>query len=204
VDFAVGCTYKYLNGGPGSPAFAYVAPRHMPHIQQPLSGWMGHAKPFDFAHDYEKAAGIEQLLCGTPSIVSMSIVDAALAVFEDVEMAQIREKSILLNRFFQECVERQMADKGLAASDLSLACHNDAAERGSQISFQHEHAYALCQALIGQGVVGDFRAPNILRLGFSPLFLSFNDILTAAATLVISLESKAYLDKKYAKRNAVT
>ena len=206
VDFAVGCTYKYLNGGPGSPGFAYVAPRLHSLIEQPLSGWMGHKKPFEFTHDYLKADGIEQLLCGTPSIISMSILDAALAVFEDVNLQDIRAKSIALNGFFQEALDTLLASAHTheAKHDLELACNISATERGSQISYQHENAYEICQALIAQGVVADFRAPKVLRIGFSPLFLSFSDILKAAQILAAIISDKTYEHAEFKIRQAVT
>jgi len=199
VDFAVGCTYKYLNGGPGSPGFAYVSEALLADIEQPLSGWMGHKQPFAFEHNYEKAQGIEQLLSGTPSIISMSTLDAALSVFENIGIEDIRSKSIALNEFFQLCV-----DKLLLETDLSLACSSEAAQRGSQISFSHPHAYAICQALIAQNVIADFRAPNILRLGFSPLFLSFQNLYDAANILADIMRKQTYLEEKFQVRHQVT
>ncbi|MGB3726112.1 MAG: kynureninase [Glaciecola sp.] len=199
VDFAVGCTYKYLNGGPGAPAFVYVAPRHLTALKQPLSGWMGHKKPFEFTHDYEKAAGIEQLLSGTPSVISMSVLDAALNLFDDITVSDIRKKSIALNAFFQECVEPLIQQQL-----LTLACDDDAKNRGSQISFTHEHAYAICQALIGQKIVADFRAPNVLRIGFSPLFLSFTNVYTAANVLIDIVQNARYLAPEYQVKHKVT
>jgi kynureninase len=204
VDFAVGCTYKYLNGGPGAPGFAYVAPKHLAHLQQPLSGWMGHKKPFEFSHDYAKAPGVEQLLCGTPSIISMSILDAALDVFDAVSIEQIRIKSIALNHFFQTCVDTLYVEDKNHPDSLTLACNADAQLRGSQISYQHPKAYEICQALIKQGVVADFRAPDVLRIGFSPLFLSFVEMHTAATILVDIMSEQTYLHAQYSVRNAVT
>lgn len=220
VDFAVGCTYKYLNGGPGSPGFAYVAKRHLPVLRQPLSGWMGHKQPFAFDHDYEKAAGIEQLLCGTPSIISMSVLDAALDVFADIDTALIRAKSIALNTFFQSCVEilltglpdianknnpvQNKATQHQNNESLTLACHSDANQRGSQISYEHGHAYAICQALISQNVIADFRAPNILRIGFSPLFLSYTDMVNAAQVLANIMLTKAYFAPEFNIKSKVT
>lgn len=203
VDFALGCTYKYLNGGPGSPGFAYVRKDLLPKLQQPLSGWMGHKKPFDFAHDYHKAPGIEQLLCGTPSIISMSVLDAALDIYEQLNMDDVRAKSIGLNDFFQSCVEAIAAD--LSDEDrLILACKPVAKQRGSQISYRHTQAYAICQALIAEGVVADFRAPDILRIGFSPLFLRYSDVLNAAVRLCDIMRTKRYQHAKFHVKNAVT
>lgn len=210
VDFAVGCTYKYLNGGPGSPGFAYVAKRHLPALRQPLSGWMGHKQPFAFDHDYQKAAGIEQLLCGTPSIISMSVLDAAMDIFANIDTSQIRAKSIALNAFFQFCIDALMTSPQQAIfhecdkASLILACHRDANLRGSQISYAHPHAYAICQALISYGVIADFRAPDILRIGFSPLFLSFTDMVKAAQILANIMHTKAYLATEFTVKNRVT
>lgn len=210
VDFAVGCTYKYLNGGPGSPGFAYVAKRHLPALRQPLSGWMGHKQPFAFDHDYQKADGIEQLLCGTPSIISMSVLDAALDIFANINTLQIRAKSIDLNTFFQSCMDTLMAsyehqtEEKQDDESLVLACKKDASERGSQISYAHPSAYAICQALIDQGVIADFRAPDILRIGFSPLFLTFTDMVKAAQILANIMFTKAYLAPEFNVKNRVT
>ena len=204
VDFAVGCTYKYINGGPGSPGFAYVATRLLPHLQQPLSGWMGHKNPFEFTHDYVKAPGIEQLLCGTPSIISMSVLDAALDVFEGVDLSTLREKSIGLNQFFSTCVEQLSQQYDTTCAPLTLACKREARERGSQVSYQHPYAYAICQALIAEGVIADFRAPDILRIGFSPLFLSYQDMLNAAEILCTIMCTERYHDKQFHIKHAVT
>lgn len=204
VDFAVGCTYKYLNGGPGAPGFAYVAPRLLGQLSQPLSGWMGHKSPFDFAHDYQKSEGIEQLLCGTPSIISMSILDAALDIFDEVNIFDLRDKSVALNGFFQSCVEQLTASFPASDDPLTLACNVDASMRGSQISYRHKQAYAICQALINEGVISDFRAPDILRIGFSPLFLSFTDMLKAAQILTKIMHTKLYTQPQFHIKNAVT
>lgn len=198
VDFAVGCTYKFLNGGPGAPGFVYVAPHLMDSLDQPLSGWMGHKKPFSFDPSYTKANGIQQFLCGTPSIISMSVLDAALDVFDGISIARVRDKSIALNSFFQSCVEQ------LLGSSLTLACPFKAQDRGSQISFQHPQAYAICQALISKNVIADFRAPNILRLGFSPLFLRFKDVLIAAQILSEIISSEIFLKEEFHIKNTVT
>jgi kynureninase len=204
VDFAVGCTYKYLNGGPGAPGFAYVAKHLQAQLQQPLSGWMGHKKPFEFAHDYAKAGGIEQLLCGTPSIISMSVLDAALDIFEEINIVDLRAKSIALNDFFQNCIAQMIANQASLDIPLILACNEDSRERGSQISYRHPQAYAICQALISEGVISDFRAPDILRIGFSPLFLRFSDILKAAHTLNNILQTKRYCASQFHVKNVVT
>lgn len=202
VDFAVGCTYKYLNGGPGSPAFVYVAPKHLEDINQPLSGWMGHKNAFAFEPDYQKAPIIEQMLCGTPSVISMSVLDAALDVYEHMDMHALRAKSVALNGFFQHCVEQLFAQA--EHSQLELACEAEATKRGSQIAFKHPQAYAICQALISEGVIVDFRAPDILRIGFSPLYLSFAGILEAAQCLVNIVTSKRYELAEFQRKHKVT
>jgi kynureninase len=207
VDFAVGCTYKYLNGGPGAPGFAYVAKRLQSELNQPLTGWMGHKNPFDFAHDYQKSDGIEQLLCGTPSVISMSILDASLDIFDHVTLPAIRAKSIALNDFFQSCMARLSASNTVKKANdtpLILACNAQANERGSQISYKHVDAYAICQALISEGVIADFRAPDVLRIGFSPLFLSFTDILKAAHILTNIMDTERFKESVFHVKNAVT
>ncbi len=202
ADFAVGCTYKYLNGGPGAPAFVYVAEKHLSELQQPLTGWMGHAAPFNFDHNYEKADGIGHMLCGTPSIISMSILDASLDVFHQFSIDSIREKSIGLNRYFQNTVNALLEEAGVPA--LELGCPVDAELRGSQISYVHTDAYAICQALISKGVIPDFRAPNVLRIGFSPLFLNYQALFEAAQILCGILDNKEYLEPQYQVKNQVT
>ncbi|MDX1678935.1 kynureninase [Arsukibacterium sp.] len=199
VDFAVGCGYKYLNGGPGAPAFVYVAARHQSAVSQPLSGWMGHSSPFSFDKNYQKAPGISQFLTGTPAILSMSVLDAALDVFADVDMAQLRQKSLQLSSYFHQLL---LQHPGL--NELTLLTPVEPAERGSQLAYQHPNAYALCQALIEHGVVADFRAPDILRLGFAPLYLRFTDIWQAVTTLAKLVETGEYLKPQYAVKNKVT
>ena len=199
VDLAVGCGYKYLNGGPGAPAFAYVAKRLQSNIQQPLSGWMGHANPFAFAVDYTPAAGINSLLCGTPAVLSMSVLDAALDVFAGLNMADIRDKSLLLSEHFLQWV-----DEDPACSALQLISPRAPELRGSQLAYRHPQAYALCQALIADGVVADFRAPDILRLGLAPLYLRFSDLWRAKTVLADILTKHTYLDAKFQQRQKVT
>jgi kynureninase len=199
ADFAIGCGYKYLNGGPGAPAFLYVAPRHAEAARQPLSGWFGHAAPFAFEPGYRPAPGIARFLTGTPSVLALSALDAALEAFDGVEMAALRQKSMALTAFFVEAVETLCEGHG-----LRLAGPRDPARRGSQVSFHHPAAYALCQALIAAGVVGDFRAPDILRLGFAPLYNSFADALHAAQTMATILASGRHEDEGFQRRNIVT
>jgi len=192
ADFAVGCGYKYLNGGPGSPAFLYVAKRHQQEIKQPLSGWMGHAKPFAFDAKYTAAPNINQFQCGTPSVISMSALDAALDVWQDVDMLQIRHKSAGLADVFIELIQMNNC-----LTDLILISPNVAQQRGSQLAFSHDAAFAICQALIQKGVIADFRAPNILRFGFTPLYTSFEDIWLAVTILVNIVESEQYKESRF-------
>jgi kynureninase len=199
VDFAVGCTYKYLNGGPGAPAFIYAAKRHWPNITQPLSGWMGHKRPFDFSHDYEAGDAMQGFLVGTPPVISMSILDAALDVFDGVSAKQIREKSISLSQYFQDAFTTHLADSG-----FRLVSPLDPNVRGSQLAYAHPQSYAICQALIAQGVIADFRAPDILRIGFSPLFLSHQCLLKAVMIIKNVMQDKTYLQAQYQVKHAVT
>ena len=199
VDFAVGCGYKYLNGGPGAPAFLYAAARHHDRIAQPLTGWMGHMAPFAFETAYRPATGITQFLCGTPPVVSMSILDAALEVFADVTMDALRAKSMALGEVFLELVQ---ADAALA--ELTLASPPEAADRGSQLAFAHDEAYAICQALIARGMIADFRAPDVLRFGFAPLYISYMDILHSVEALSAIMAGKLYQRAQYRQRQKVT
>ena len=199
VDFAVGCGYKYLNGGPGAPAFIYAARRHHRSIRQPLTGWMGHAAPFSFAETYQPAPGVQQFLCGTPPILSMSVLDAALSVFENVEMKDLRAKSVALSELFIQLVE---SDENLR--DLELISPTDCNDRGSQLAFAHPRAFSICQALIERGVITDFRAPDVLRFGFAPLYLSHQDIWDAVQQLADIMTSKTFLDEKYSRPQKVT
>ena len=183
VDFAVGCGYKYLNGGPGAPAFLYVAKRHHALVKQPLSGWMGHAKPFSFDPEYQSASNINQFLSGTPCVISMSTLDAALDVWQDVDILEIRQKSIALCDVFIRTV--QMHD---CLHELQLCSPNEANQRGSQLAFSHDNAFAICQALIEKGVIADFRAP---------LYTSFEDIWQAVNTLVDVVENELYKEPRF-------
>ncbi|MGM0430629.1 MAG: kynureninase [Pseudomonadota bacterium] len=199
VDFAVGCTYKYLNGGPGAPAFIYAAKRHHNAMSQPLSGWFGHARPFDFSPKYEPAKGIQQMLTGTPSVLAMAAVDAALDVFRGVNLEKLREKSLQLSDVFHQLLKTHDLD-----DVLQPIFPEQRSERGSQLSYHYEHAYGLCQALIQRGVVADFRAPNYIRFGFTPLYNSFEDIWQAAEQLRQVLAEKEHLDPRWQQRNTVT
>ncbi|WP_375270257.1 kynureninase [Sphingomonas sp.] len=197
ADFAVGCTYKYLNGGPGSPAFIYVAPRHADVAQPILSGWLGHAEPFAFHRSYRPAAGIERMRVGTPPIVALSILDAALDAWDGVDMPALRTASIRLSDTFIREVERR-------CPALELASPRDPHARGSQVSFRHDHAYPAMQALIARGVIGDVRAPDILRFGFTPLYLSEAEVVQAATILADVIDTRAYEAPEYQQRAAVT
>jgi kynureninase len=199
ADLAVGCTYKYLNGGPGSPAFAFVAARHHGTLESPLTGWMGHARPFDFAPAYAPARGIDRLLCGTPPVLSLAALDAAIDVFAEVDMTALRKKSMALGDRFIALVEARCARWG-----LELASPRDAAMRGSQVSFRHPESYALKQALIARNVIGDFRAPDIIRFGFGPLYIRFADIWDAVDALERVLAGREWDRPEHRAREAVT
>jgi kynureninase len=202
ADFAVGCGYKYLNGGPGAPAFVWVHPRHVERFWQPLAGWIGHAAPFEFTPGYRPAAGIARYLCGTPAVLSLAAlecgVDTVLAAEAVGGMAALRAKSLALTRLF---AERVMA----TCPGLALASPEADAERGSQVCFSHPAiGYAVVQALIARGVVGDFRAPDILRFGFTPLYLRFADAWDAAEHLRQVLASEEWRRPEFHQRRAVT
>lgn len=199
VDFAVGCGYKYLNGGPGAPAFIYIAKRLHENFEQPLTGWMGHRAPFAFMPEYLAGEGPSQCLAGTPSVISMSVLDAALGVFELTSMTAIRQKSLQLGDFFVECIEHFDL-----FSELTPASPMNSVDRGSQFALVHPHAYNICQALIAHNVIGDFRAPDILRLGFAPLYISFSEVLTASAILADVMRHKIYLQDQFQHRGKVT
>lgn len=199
VDFAVGCTYKYLNGGPGAPAFLYAATRHHGDIRQPLSGWWGHARPFAFEKHYAAGDGIRRFLCGTQPILSMRALKGALDIWQEVDMAALREKSLGLTDLFIALVEKRCAAHG-----LELESPRDRSKRGSQVSFSHPHAYEIMQALIARGVIGDFRAPSTMRFGFTPLYVSYADVWRAVEILEDILRSGAWRDARFAVRSAVT
>ena len=198
VDFAVGCGYKYLNGGPGAPAFLYVAERLQNDITPPLSGWMGHSAPFAFDRDYRPASGITRNLCGTPPVLSMVCLDAALDVMLEADMDELRRKSLALSDAFIALVEQECTDLGFE----SLA--PPSAQRGSQVSLTHQHAYPVMQALIAHGVIGDFRTPSIMRFGFAPLYIRHVDIWDAVAILKEIMQTRAWDKPEYHKRGKVT
>lgn len=197
ADFAVGCTYKYLNGGPGSPAFSYVAPHMAGRARNPLQGWLGHASPFAFARDYAPAPGAAGMRIGTPPVIALASLDAALDVWDGVDMADLRARSIALSEAFLAGVEA--LDAGLA-----LVSPRDPHARGSQISFAHPDGYAICRALIDRGVIGDFRAPDVIRFGFAPLYVTPDDIARAVQILAEIMATRAWDRPEFHARAAVT
>ncbi len=199
ADFAVGCGYKYLNGGPGAPAFVFVAQRHLPQVQQPIAGWHGHAQPFAFTQGYEAHAGIDRMLAGTASQLAMIALEEALTVFDGVDLQQLRRKGSELGDLFIALVEQE-----LAAHGFGLASPCDATQRGSQVSLTHEHGYAIMQALIARGVIGDFRAPDILRFGFAGLYVRYVDVWDAVAQLADVMRTRAWDRPEFMQRKAVT
>ncbi|WP_281017242.1 MULTISPECIES: kynureninase [unclassified Minwuia] len=199
ADFAVGCGYKYLNGGPGAPAFLYVRPELQNQVNSHLTGWMGHAAPFAFDPDYRPAEGIDRFRVGTPAILSMVAMDAALDVWDDVDMQAVRAKSLALGDLFIACIDRFAGDH-----DLRLASPRDGDSRGSQVSWHCPDGYAVMQALIDQGVIGDFREPDVIRFGFTPLYLSFADVLKAAKTLEDILRNRTWDQPRFHARAKVT
>lgn len=197
ADFAVGCTYKYLNGGPGAPAFIYAAERHAATIRPALSGWLGHEAPFAFDLDYRPGPGIDRLRIGTPGVLAMAALEAALDVWDLADIRDVRARSIALSELFIREVEQR-------CPSLTLGSPRDPAQRGSQVSFRHPDAYPVMQALIDRGVVGDFRAPDALRFGFTPLYIGEAEVIAAASTLQAVLDSGAWDDPRYRTRAAVT
>ncbi len=199
ADFAVGCSYKYLNGGPGAPAFTYATKRIAQSLTQPLSGWMGHKNPFAFSLDYEPGEAIKRFLCGTPQVLSLVALQAALALWRDVDMAALRAKSLSLTSLFMDLVAQECGDFGLEA-----VTPREPARRGSHVSLRFEHGYPVMRAMADQGVVGDFRAPDLMRFGFTPLYISHAETFEAVQRLKAVLESNAWRDEKYQTRLAVT
>jgi kynureninase len=197
IDFAVGCGYKYLNGGPGAPAFIYVRPDLQERIAPALSGWMGHAVPFAFELKYRPAPAIDRLRAGTPPVLSMAALDAALDVFESVDMLALRKRSVALGEDF---IRRIEAD----CPELQLASPRDPERRGSQVSFRFAEGYPAMQALIARGVIGDFREPDVMRFGFTPLYIGFAEVETAARTLVEIVRGGLWDRPEFHARNKVT
>lgn len=197
ADFAVGCTYKYLNGGPGAPAFIYIRPDHLGRLRPALSGWLGHEAPFAFDLDYRAGSGIERMRVGTPPVIALAVLETALDVFDSVEMDDVRSKSIELSDLFIAEVERR-------CPDLVLASPRDSALRGSQVSFGFSQGYAVMQALIDRGVIGDFRAPDMMRFGFAPLYLDAEDVVRAASILEDIVVQRSWDEPRYRQRQSVT
>lgn len=199
VDLAVGCTYKYLNGGPGSQSWVYAAERHHGKIRQPLSGWWGHAAPFEFEQAYRPEPGIKAFLCGSQAILGMRALSAALEVMEGVDVRQVRAKSVQLTDLFMTLVDQECAGHGFGHFSP-----RDGAKRGSQVALTHDDGYAIMQVLISRGVVGDFRMPNILRFGFAPLYISHEDVWNAVAVLKDVMDTGMWQEPEFSVRSAVT
>ena len=197
ADLAVGCGYKYLNGGPGAPAFAYVARRHQAALRQPITGWFGHAEPFAFRDDYAPAPGIERLLTGTPPILGLVALEEGVRLIAEIGVERLAAKSRALSQFLRAAVAE-------AAPDLPCVSPEDPAPRGSHLSFRHPEAYAIAQALIARGVIPDFRDPDILRLGLAPAYLRFEDCWHAAQALGEVLASGEWERAEFMTRAAVT
>lgn len=199
ADFAVGCGYKYLNGGPGAPAFVFVAERHIANVRQPLTGWHGHAKPFDFSHDFAPHPTIDRMLTGTAPQIGVLALESALDVFADVDMQAIRDKSVRLCDLFITLCDEQLQGLG-----IELRTPRDSSQRGSQVSLANEHAYPVMQALIARGIIGDFRAPDILRFGFTPLYTRYADVWACVTALREILEQKEWDRPEFLARKSVT
>ena len=198
VDLAVGCGYKYLNGGPGAPAFVYVAPRLQDGFANPIRGWFGHSRPFDFDLEFHPADGIDRARVGTPHVLSMVALDEALGVFDGLDMAAVRSKSVALTDLFISLIDDRLAGV------FELATPREPERRGSHVSLRHPDAYRVMQALIDRGVVGDFRAPDVARFGFAPLYVRHVDVWDAVDVLVDVIRTESWRQPRYAIRNAVT
>jgi kynureninase len=199
ADFAVGCGYKYLNGGPGAPAFIFVAKRHQDYVKQPLTGWWSHRAPFDFTRDYEIAGGISRMLSGTQPIISLCALEVGVDIMASADIHKIRKKSKKMGDMFIAAVEQRCDEYG-----FGLVSPRNAAERGSQVSLSHKNGYAIMQALIERDVIGDFRAPQILRFGLTPLYLRYVDVWDAVDILADIMAQKIWKNPKYHVRQAVT
>ncbi len=198
ADMAVGCTYKYLNGGPGSPAYLWVAPRHQAAARQPITGWMGHATPFAMARDHTPKDGIGAFGSGTPPVLALSALEASLEAFDGVAMEDLRARSLELTDAFIAGIEAALPGV------FEIATPREHDRRGSQVSLRHPAAYGVVQALIARDVVGDFRDPDIARFGFAPLYNTLEDVSTAVERLVLVMQREEHADPAYSSRNAVT
>jgi kynureninase len=199
VDFAVGCTYKYLNGGPGAPAFIYAAGRHHDALDPGMVGWWGHRSPFEMLEEYSPAAGMRRMLTGTASIIALAALDGALDVFDGVAMSDVRAKSIGLTSAFMELVQSKCAGFG-----VEIMTPADPESRGSHVALRHEQGYAIMQALIARGVVGDFRAPDVMRFGFAPLYVSYRDVCESVEVLADVLSREEWRRPEFSQRSRVT
>ena len=196
-EFAVGCSYKYLNGGPGAPAFIYVRPDLAASAKPALSGWLGHKAPFAFEPSYTPASDIERMRVGTPPVIQLAALEEALKIWDSVTVADVRAASITLSELFIKEVEKSCAE-------LTLISPRDSTIRGSQVSFAFDHGYAAMQALIERGVIGDFRAPDVMRFGFTPLYIDESDVLAAVKVLADILQNKLWDTPQYKTANRVT
>lgn len=199
ADYAIGCTYKYLNGGPGSQAFVWVNPQLVDLVRQPLSGWFGHTRQFAMEPAYAPSAGIARYLCGTQPITSLAMVECGLEIFAQTDMASLRSKSLALTDVFIALVEARCAAHG-----LELITPREHAKRGSHVSFEHPEGYAVIQALIARGVIGDYREPRIMRFGFTPLYTSFTEVFDAVEILGEILDKRTWDQPQFKVRNSVT
>ena len=199
ADLAVGCGYKYLNGGPGAPAFLFVAERWHEQIRQPITGWFGHARPFAFDPAYRPAAGIMRFLAGTPPILSMKALEAGVDMLLQVDPRDLRQKAVALTDAFIRLIEERCGDFGFA-----IASPRAAEERGAQVALRHGEGYPIVQALIARGVIGDFRAPDLLRFGFAPLYVRFVDVWDAVDALFTVMSGRLWDQPAYQQRAAVT
>ena len=198
VDFAAGCSYKYLNGGPGAPAFLYVRKSWQGKLRNPLPGWLGHARPFDFELTYEPAEGMQAFVTSSPSIVALAALDGALDVWDRTSMREVRVKSLALTDLFIQLIEKRLPGV------FDVVTPRDHARRGSQVALRHPEGYGIIQALLEVGVIGDFRAPDICRFGFTPLYLQFVEVFDAVDRIVGIMESESFRNPRFAVRNAVT
>ena len=199
ADYAIGCTYKYLNGGPGSQAFVWVAPALCDLVNQPLSGWFGHTRQFAMETAYAPSSGIARYLCGTQPITSLAMVECGLDIFDQTDMASLRRKSLALTDLFIALVEKRCATHG-----LTLVTPREHAQRGSHVSFEHPEGYAVVQALIARGVIGDYREPRIMRFGFTPLYTRFSEVFDAVEILGAILDQKTWAREEFQVRHSVT
>ena len=199
VDFAIGCTYKYYNGGPGSPAFVFCPKRHQGKALQPLTGWYSHAAPFAFERDYRPAENINQMLSGTQGIISLAVTEVGVDITARADMNELRKKSLKLSELFMQLIEQECGDYG-----FNIITPKEDARRGSQVAMSHENGYAIVQALIAAGVMGDFRAPDTLRFGLTPLYIRYVDVWDAVARLKDIMSNETYKKEEFNKVHAVT